>query len=464
MAFVWEPLLSATASSYSEMRDAVNSITDAKNASRFNWQSLIPAKKMMVKASRYDELQDATDYADDVNFCNSDHANYYITKDEIQNTVDDSTEDVNQDGTDYTTVYSNQDNGYDGTLYATIDTDKYDSQHTTQDVGHDSTLHSTVDAIEDISFYETADNGYDAALHTQVDDNQHATYDGTKDIDHDSSRYVTVDNDEHGTYNTTQDAGYDGTLNTTVDSDQHGTYNTAEDLGYDSPYYISNEGSDYGSYDNSDDGTVNGTKNSTVYSSADSSAKSNYQAHESGSCFTGRSLTITEMGRYVRVDSVKAGDYLMGANGETNRVVGVERVLVGKRTLFGLNSTDARFTGEHPFLMADGRWGAFDKEAMDREIFGGFENIVVIDSNKFIVVGDLSSYDDSTVTQLENGDLGVDINGDHIPLSVVATEDKEEYVYTMLMDGSRTWNIEGIVISGLALSGESPRLEAYIEH
>jgi hypothetical protein len=144
--------------------------------------------------------------------------------------------------------------------------------------------------------------------------------------------------------------------------------------------------------------------------------------------------------------------------GKINTVIGVEKVPVSGRKLYSLVGTDALFTGEHPFMMADGKWGSFDKQAMDQELVSDHISIVETQDGMFQIKGDFNSYDENTVTQIKNGDLGVNIQGESTMLSAIPTKVEEEFVYTMFMDGDRTWNIEGIVISGLALTGDNPQL------
>lgn len=495
MSFTWEPLDKVTASSYSEMKNAVNSLTDSKLAPRFNWQESEPTAGMLIEAARYSELQSASDYADDKNVCNSDNAANYTTKDVTQNSVDDSTQDVTQDAVDYNTDYSNQDNGYDATLHSTVDSSNYTSEFATEDTGYDATLYSTVDSSKDDTYHATADNGYDADLHTAVDSDQHNSYDTAQDIGYDATFYEAVDNDQHGTYNANVDLGYDATEYITVDNDQHAVHNVTADVGYDATEYATVDTDQHGTYDatadSGYDSTLNvtvdndqhGTYNSTQDVGYDSALyATNYSAYNASidtsrdvtyngafdssfnhSCFTGASLTINEMGQYVRVDNIKAGDYLMGANGKTNMVIGIEKVLVGSRDLYRLNNTDALFTGEHPFLLPDGTWGSFDKKAMDRELTPDNITLITTKSGLFRVIGDMESYSDKTVKQLKNGDMGLDINGDSLPLTATLTDLHERFVYTVMMDGDRTWNIEGIVISGLALTGENPTLEEYLD-
>ena len=181
----------------------------------------------------------------------------------------------------------------------------------------------------------------------------------------------------------------------------------------------------------------------------------NYYSH---SCFTPSSCTTKADGSIVTVAEIKAGDKLLGANGVPNEVLGIEKVPVGDRKLWNLEGTTSYFTGEHPFLLSEGGWGSFDKAAMDYEIFNEVPVIVETMDGMRKVVGDYSSYDDNTITQISYGASGQDIEGNVAPLNAIVTKEKEEFVYTMFMSGDRTWNVEGLIISGLALSGDNPKL------
>jgi len=203
VAFTWEPLKIVTVSSYSELKDAVNTLTDAKLAPRFNWLSSIPVKGTLIKASIYTEVQDAVDYADDKNVCLSDKAAHHVT----YNTSEFSSNDGNED--------------------TTQDVSNFDTDHVTHDASYNATLHNTVDAADDGSHNATQDVGYDATL------------------------YTNVHNDRHATYNTARDIGYDGALYTQVDSSQNASIYGTADSNYKSGMDISYYHTKYGTVRNS---------------------------------------------------------------------------------------------------------------------------------------------------------------------------------------------------------------------
>ena len=284
--------------------------------------------------------------------------------------------------------------------------------------------------------YSELQDGVDYAHDLNVCTSDMVTFNG----DYFLTKFQTEDTD--------QDVNQDFTRYITVQS--------AYDIGYDGGLKSGYQAAKYTSYLSGHKAGVDSGQNTT--------AKSPYctsqQSGKSPSCFTGDSFTILSDGSLRRVDSIQAGDILMGAHGQMNKVLGVEKVPVNGRPLLHLDTTEALFTGEHCFLLQDGRWGSFNKEAMDRELAADHVTYVEADGKQYKIVGDMTQYNDESVTQIDNGAAGMLVNGDPIPLYAYTTTEQEEFVYTMFMGGNRTWNIEGIVISGLAFTGDNPRLEA----
>jgi len=95
-------------------------------------------------------------------------------------------------------------------------------------------------------------------------------------------------------------------------------------------------------------------------------------------------------------------------------------------------------------------------------LFNEHDVVIDVHGDLFNIVGDLSEYDEKTITQMSNGDLGQNVTGKHVEITTKLTTDNDEFVYSMFMSGDKTWNIEGVVISGLALTGKNTRLEKYI--
>ena len=395
MGFSWEPLSTVKASSVVEMKNAVNTLTDLKTAPRFNWQQSTPVVGDMITAARYQDLQAAADYADNRNVCLSDKAAHYDTYKTSEYSVNDAAKDVNQDVTNNVTIYTAHDIGYDTTKYA------------------------------------------------QVDDDQNVTYNTAKDIGYDATKYAAVDSDQNVSYHATADAGYDAALYTNNDASQDSTNNANRDITYYGTKY----------------GTIDSTKNITIYNSAKGAYHGADDTYDCGECFAGSSITINAEGMPVRVDKVKVGDYLLGTDGVANRVLGIEKSPSLTRTILCLDDMTTKFVGEHPFMMENGEWGAFNKELTDRGVANQRKTFVNANDKRYRVVVSAQNYNDDSVRQMENGTPIKTVSGTLLPINHFTTAEREDFIYTMLMDGDRTWNVGGYVTSGLALVGDDPRLE-----
>ncbi len=89
------------------------------------------------------------------------------------------------------------------------------------------------------------------------------------------------------------------------------------------------------------------------------------QADES-SCFVAGTRVLMADGSERPIDSVRAGDAVLGRCGRVNRVVASERTSLGRRRLYAFNGGQPFVTAEHPFLTCEG-WKALDPEATRRE-------------------------------------------------------------------------------------------------
>src|SRR6185369_10693447 len=67
-------------------------------------------------------------------------------------------------------------------------------------------------------------------------------------------------------------------------------------------------------------------------------------------------------GTSLPIAAVKIGDYVVGENGQINRVVDIETPVLGTRKLYGFNDGPAFVTPEHPFLTHAG-WKSVTPEA-----------------------------------------------------------------------------------------------------
>lgn len=80
------------------------------------------------------------------------------------------------------------------------------------------------------------------------------------------------------------------------------------------------------------------------------------------SCFIAGTRIAMADGSSRGIEDVHEGDFVLGAKGQANRVIGIERPLLGTRALYGFNGSRPFVTAEHPFLTEAG-WKSIDPSA-----------------------------------------------------------------------------------------------------
>lgn len=77
------------------------------------------------------------------------------------------------------------------------------------------------------------------------------------------------------------------------------------------------------------------------------------QAHAK-SCFVAGTRILMADGSERPIETLQAGEQVLDQHGQINRILAVERVILGNRRLYGLNRLPPFFTAEHPFLSTRG--------------------------------------------------------------------------------------------------------------
>ena len=85
------------------------------------------------------------------------------------------------------------------------------------------------------------------------------------------------------------------------------------------------------------------------------------QAHAK-SCFVAGTRILMADGSERPIETLQAGEQVLDQHGQINRILAVERVILGNRRLYGLNHLPPFFTAEHPFLSTRG-WVAISPAA-----------------------------------------------------------------------------------------------------
>ncbi len=89
-------------------------------------------------------------------------------------------------------------------------------------------------------------------------------------------------------------------------------------------------------------------------------------AQADSSCFTGDTRILMADGSEKPIRQVRVGDLIMGPGGRANRVIEVERPVLGERLLYSINGGPHFVTAEHPLMTATG-WKAIDPAATAAE-------------------------------------------------------------------------------------------------
>uniref|UniRef100_UPI001F3587F6 hypothetical protein n=1 Tax=Aeromonas rivipollensis TaxID=948519 RepID=UPI001F3587F6 len=77
------------------------------------------------------------------------------------------------------------------------------------------------------------------------------------------------------------------------------------------------------------------------------------QAHAK-SCFVAGTRILMADGSERPIETLQASEQVLDQHGQINRILAVERVILGNRRLYGLNRLPPFFTAEHPFLSTRG--------------------------------------------------------------------------------------------------------------
>ncbi|PTT50908.1 hypothetical protein DBR19_12655, partial [Aeromonas sp. HMWF014] len=75
------------------------------------------------------------------------------------------------------------------------------------------------------------------------------------------------------------------------------------------------------------------------------------------SCFIAGTRIVMADGSERPIETLQAGECVLDQHGHLNRILAIERVLLGERKLYGINQLAPFFTAEHPFLTSRG-WAA----------------------------------------------------------------------------------------------------------
>tara|TARA_Y100000034_G_scaffold122723_1_gene168534 strand:- start:54 stop:1103 length:1050 start_codon:yes stop_codon:yes gene_type:complete len=135
------------------------------------------------------------------------------------------------------------------------------------------------------------------------------------------------------------------------------------------------------------------------------------------SCFIAGTKVLMDDGRLLDIEDIKVGDFVQG-HLQINKVIKLDKVLLGNRELYSFNGDKPFVTAEHPFMSPSG-WKSINPEMTFAENISEFKdendisnlviNDLIITSNGEKQISKLSSISDEYKLRLYN----LRLNGDH---------------------------------------------------
>ena len=169
-----------------------------------------------------------------------------------------------------------------------------------------------------------------------------------------------------------------------------------------------------------------------------------------GSCFPAGTLVTLANGSTKKIEDVKVGEYLLGAHGDINQVLALDRPVVGRRPMVIIND-ELITTPTHPVLKVTGEFAVLD---VDRyfSIENGISQTVITDDygteESWILPG-LLPEDSDLMQELKVGDVIHTVTGhklvDKITLGKLP---EDQLLYNFVMSGSHTYYAQGYVVTG----------------
>ena len=164
-------------------------------------------------------------------------------------------------------------------------------------------------------------------------------------------------------------------------------------------------------------------------------------------CFLGSSYTTMADGSRKMMRDVRVGDMLMGAFGESNKVLASEDLILGNRPMFVINYTH-HTSGDHPHVTPDRKFVAIEPHEAFKE--WGLWYSCEIEDGSFVLLNNVGFDDpEEKVKDMQVGSLLQTIDGpkevESIDSYILPYDTK---LYNFVMSGSHTYLVDGYAVTG----------------
>lgn len=162
------------------------------------------------------------------------------------------------------------------------------------------------------------------------------------------------------------------------------------------------------------------------------------------SCFLSNSNILMANKKYKNLIDVKIGEKVIGAFGEINEVIAIERVLLNNRKLYNINN-EHYTTDEHPHITIDKKFYAISVDNIYNEWGGKYP--CTIDNDGTIRRVENKGLNAGRVQKMKTGIILQTINGGKLLETITAEDSDEEFVYNLIVDGSHTYTVDGYAVT-----------------
>lgn len=182
--------------------------------------------------------------------------------------------------------------------------------------------------------------------------------------------------------------------------------------------------------------------------SASNSCSSSSAPAEFG-CFLEGSLVAMADGSFKPIESVVIGDNVLGAFGETNRVLALHRPVLGAGCVININN-EHKTTAHHPHIAPDKKFLCVEPSILKGMTYGK-EHTIIVDASGKKEKRVMKGVNESRIAKLEVGSDLQTISGSRkvntlepIKMSPLTQ------VYHLVVSGSHTFIVDGYAVTGWA--------------
>lgn len=184
-----------------------------------------------------------------------------------------------------------------------------------------------------------------------------------------------------------------------------------------------------------------------LYLSGDHTYMANKFIVHNKTCFIAGTKVKLEDGTIKNIESVKAGERLIGTNNKANTVLRLDRTVLGQRKLISFNKGPFFITPEHPIMTKDG-WKSLDPAETEKE------NPDLRGLVSKLKIGDKLTAIPKFVEN--NGQLMM-LNQETELASIDEKEERNSLIlYNFIIDGDHSFNADGFIVHNHIGTGPGP--------